>query len=300
MKWHWIERFFQPRPSRVLALSGGGARGLAHIGVLQEIDRLGLKPDLITGTSIGAIVGAIYCLHGNSDHLRETALSAIQSDVFKRFGLDDLVEEEKEDHDSFSDLGARVRRIFTLSRMMRRPSVIEAGIMEGVMEQLFGDASFADLKLPFAAVATDLISGEDITLAEGALAPAVQASASIPGVFAPVARDGMLLVDGYVTKNVPIPETNETSGNSSIVVVDVMRGLHSDGPFRFGMDILARTDWIAQIHLNRFYLEMADLVIVPNVKQIHWADFRNIDNLIEEGRRSIEGNEEMLIELLGD
>lgn len=299
MRWKWIERFFEPKPKRVLALSGGGARGLSHIGVLQEIDRLGLKPDLITGTSIGAIVGALYCLHGTSERLADATRNVVSGERFKRFGLDDMVEEEKNDHDSFSDLGARVRRIYTLSKMMRRPSIIELGVMEDVMHELFGEATFDDLKIPFAAVATDLLSGEDITLAKGSLATAVQASASIPGVFAPVSIDGMLLVDGGITRNVPIPETAEESEDSTIVVVDVMRGLKADGPFRHGVDILARTDWISQLHLNQFYLNMADLVIVPEVRNIHWADFKRLDQLIEKGRNAVLSHEKELVEMFG-
>lgn len=286
MNWSWLMKMFGHEEKVVLALSGGGARGLAHIGVLKEMERAGLKPALVTGTSIGAVVGALYCLHGNAEELDKTAHKLIHSELFEKFSLDEMLDEENEQHDSFEEFGARIRKVYTLSKMFRRESVVDPGLMEDVMKQLFGDATFDDLQIPFAAVATDLITGEDITMRSGSLAVAVQASASIPGVFPPVYTDGYVLVDGGVTRNVPVPEPGE-SLNAKVIAVDVMRGLYDEGPFKHGLDILARTDWIAQIHLNRFFLNQADLVIVPNVRQVHWANFKQLDALIVEGREAL-------------
>ncbi|MFH0882105.1 MAG: patatin-like phospholipase family protein [bacterium] len=289
MNWSWLKKMFGHEEQVVLALSGGGARGLAHIGVLKELDHAGLKPALVTGTSIGAVVGALYCLHGNAEQLEKIAHDLIHSELFTKFDLDEMLDEEDEKHDSFEEFGARIRRIFTLSKMIRRESVVEPGLMEDVMKELFGEATFDDLRIPFAAVATDLITGEDITLRSGSLAVAVHASASIPGVFAPVHSNGYILVDGGVTRNVPVPEPGETL-NAKVIAVDVMRGLYDEGPFKYGLDIIARTDWIAQIHLNRFFLNQADLVIVPNVRHVHWANFKHLDALILEGREALLDN----------
>jgi len=298
MNWKWLKRRIGLTDGTVLALSGGGARGLAHIGVLQEFDRLGLKPDLVTGTSIGAIVGAMYCLHGSAAKLEEITRKTIESEHFKDFDIDEMLNDDEDDEpDSIEQFGARLRRAYTLTKMVRKQSMIEPGVMEAVMGDMFGDATFEDCKIPFAAVATDLISGEDITLREGSLATAVQASASIPGVFAPVEYDGMLLVDGYVTRNVPIPEPDEPEVDASIIVVDVTRDLYFEGPYKRGIDILSRTDWIMQIHLNRFYLEKADLVIVPDVRSIHWAEFKKMQPLIEAGRYAARVAEEKILRL---
>ncbi len=286
MNWSWLKKLFGHEEQVVLALSGGGARGLAHIGVLKELDRVGLKPGLVTGTSIGAVVGALYCLHGGAEKLEQVAHDLVHSELFAKFDLDEMLEDEDEHHDSFEEFGTRVRKIYTLSKMIRRESVVERGLMEDVMKELYGDATFDQLEIPFAAVATDLISGEDITLRTGFLATAVQASASIPGVFPPVRFDGYALVDGGITRNVPIPEPGE-SLNSKVIVVDVMRGLYDEGPFKYGLDILARTDWITQIHLNRFFLDRADLVIVPDVRNVHWADFKRLNELVLAGREAL-------------
>ncbi len=299
MSWkRFKERFFTD-PTRVLALSGGGARGMAHIGVLTHLDHLSLKPELVTGTSMGAVVGALYCLRGSGDGLAEVVHELFESELFEKLDLDELIQDQAGRRDSFEEFSRRTKTLLTLTKMMRRISVVDAEFMGEMMARLFGDATFRDLKIPFVAVATDLYSGEDIALDEGSLATAVQASAAIPGVFAPVALNGMLLVDGYVTKNVPVPEPGQPPNRADVMVVDVQRGLHSDGPWECGLDVLSRAEWIMQIQLNRYYLELADLVLVPDVQDVHWADFRRIDQLIQAGRLSALEREEEIVRLFG-
>jgi NTE family protein len=299
MNWkRFKERFFSD-PTRVLALSGGGARGMAHIGVLQHLDLLSLKPELVTGTSMGALVGALYCLHGSSDGLATIARGLFESELFEKLDLDELIDDKEGAHDSFEEFSRKTKVLFTLSKMVRRISVVEPGFMEQVMDRLFGNATFDDLKIPFVAVATDLRTGEDVALTQGRIATVVQASASIPGVFPPVALDGMLLVDGYITKNVPVPEPGEPPNRADVIVVDVQRSLESEGPWENGIDVVARAEWIMQIQVNRYHLEQADLVLVPDVRDVHWADFGRIDQLIEAGRLSAVEEEEEIVRLFG-
>ncbi|MGW8265613.1 MAG: patatin-like phospholipase family protein [Longimicrobiales bacterium] len=299
MNWkQFKERFFLD-PTRVLALSGGGARGMAHIGVLQHLDHLSLTPDLVTGTSMGALVGAWYCLHGSSEGLAAMVHDLFDSELFRKLDLDELIEDEEGSQDSFEEFTRRTRVLFTLSKMVRRMSVVEPGFMDEVMDSVFGDATFDDLKVPFVAVATDLYTGEDVALDRGRIATAVQASASIPGVFPPVALDGMLLVDGYVTRNVPVPEPGEPPIRADVIVVDVQRSLESKGPWENGIEVVARAEWIMQIQLNRYHLERADLVLVPDVQHVQWADFSRIDELIEAGHRSALEEEKKILRLFG-
>jgi len=299
MNWKRFKERFLSDPTRVLALSGGGARGMAHIGVLKHLEHLALQPDLVTGTSMGAVVGALYCLHGSSANLEAIVQDLFESELFEKMDLDELIEDEEGARDSLEELSRRTRTLFTVSKMIRRDSIVEPEFIEEVMERLFGDATFADLKLPFAAVATDLYSGEDVALTQGRLAPAVRASAAIPGVFPPVELDGMLLVDGYITKNLPVPEPGEPPYRADVIAVDVQRSLQSRGPWENGLEILARAEWIMQIQLNRFYLGLADLVLVPDVKDVHWADFSRIGQLVEAGRRCAEQEEEEILRLFG-
>ena len=272
---------------------------MAHIGVLQHLDELSIQPDLVTGTSMGAVIGAWYCLNGTAGGLAERAHDLFESDLFEKLDLDELMADQDGARDSFEEFSRKTKVLFTLSKMVRRMSVVEAGFMERVVRGLYGDATFSDLKIPFVAVATDLYSGEDVALTSGSLATAVQASASIPGVFPPVALDGMLLVDGYITKNVPVPEPGEPPLRADVIAVDVQRSLESSGPWENGVEVVSRAEWIMQIQLNRYYLEQADLVLVPDVKDVHWADFRRIDQLIEAGRASALENQEEIIRLFG-
>ena len=272
---------------------------MAHIGVLQHLDDLSLKPELVTGTSMGALVGAWYCLNGSSDGLATMVHELFESELFEKLDLNELMGDEEGTHDSFEEFSRKTKVLFTLSKMVRRISVVEPGFMEQVMDRLYGDAVFDDLQIPFVAVATDLYSGEDVALTEGRIATAVQASASIPGVFPPVSLDGMLMVDGYVTKNVPVPEPGEPPNRADVIVVDVQRSLESNGPWETGIEVVARAEWITQIQLNHYYLEQADLVLVPDVRDVHWADFERIDQLIEAGRLSAEKKEQEIIKLFG-
>ena len=299
MNWKRFKERFLAEPTNVLALSGGGARGMAHIGVLNHLDELRVRPDLVTGTSMGAVVGGLYCLHGTSAGMKEVVHTLFESELFEKLDLDDLIQEDDEKEDSFEAFTRRTRTLFTLGRMMRRLSVVEASFMEEVMTRLFGDATFEDLEIPFVAVATDLYSGEDIAFSRGPLAPAVQGSAAIPGIFPPVSLDGMLLVDGYITKNVPVPEPGEPPYRTDVIAVDVQRRLPAEGPWETGLDVVTRAEWIMQIQLNRFYLEMADLVLVPEVGKVHWADFRRMDQLIEAGRAAAAAETDEILRLFG-
>jgi NTE family protein len=299
MNWkRFKERFFSD-PTKVLALSGGGARGMAHIGILEHLDAISIEPDLVTGTSMGAVVGAWYCLNGSAGGLAERAHDLFESELFEKLDLDELIADQERARDSFEEFSRKTKVLFTLSKMVRRMSIVDGEFMERVVRGLFGSASFADLKIPFVAVATDLYSGEDVALESGSLATAVQASAAIPGVFPPVARDGMLLVDGYITKNVPVPEPGEPPIRADVIAVDVQRGLESHGPWENGIEVVSRAEWIMQIQLNRWYLEQADLVLVPNVRDVHWADFGRIDQLIEAGRAAAVEKEEEIVRLFG-
>lgn len=298
-RWKKVEEWLKRGRYRVLALSGGGARGLAHIGVLQEMDRLGAKPELITGTSMGAIVGALYCLHGNAERLEESTRSILESDEFRSFNLDDLVEQDKQKQNDFEQFGRNLVRLHRFARMFREISMVSGKKLQTLMEQLFGNATFEDLKIPFIAVATDLVSGEDVHITEGYLYRAAMASSALPAVFPPVEFGDTLLIDGGVTKNVPIPDPDETPHPPKVIAVDVMRSLYHEGPYETALDVLSRSDWITMLHLNEFYLREADLVIVPRIRKIHWAEFTRLDDLVQAGRRAVQDEKERILELFG-
>lgn len=157
-----------------LALSGGAARGLSHIGVLEVIEGLGIKPDAIAGTSMGAIVGAFYC----SGITLEEIKSYVKSMNWKSFLL-------------FSDI------------VLSRTGIINGKKVEEVLEKFLGKKTFSSCRIPFCCVAVDLVKREKVILSEGKLIDAVRASISIPGFFSTVCMGDRILVDGGLIEPLP-------------------------------------------------------------------------------------------------
>lgn len=270
----------------ILALGGGGARGLAHIGVICELERRNLKPDLITGSSMGSVVGCLYAMLGNAGDLEKRSREIIEMESFKKFQFERIVEKQRRYNNGAEDWNAHFKRLLALARLGQKKALLSMDQMMEILQEIFGDLTFEDLAIPFGAIATDLISGEDVELYTGKIVDAVAASSAIPGVFEPVAYDGMLLVDGCVTKNIPIP-VKRKNDNSHVIAVDVQPHLHDTGPFPYAISVLSRADKITQYHLNQKYLELADEVISPEVRHINWADFQSMDYLIDAGKKAV-------------
>jgi NTE family protein len=166
-----------PRPRRIgVALGGGSARGYAHIGVLASLERGGLSPDVVVGTSFGAVVGALYALGRSPAAMRAEAERLRRRDVFPHI----------------VDVG------------VRRGALLAGDRLEAYFDRLVEGRDFADLRRTFAVVATDVDTGERVLLRDGPLAPALRASASLPGLFAPVVLGGRRLIDGGIGTPVPL------------------------------------------------------------------------------------------------
>jgi NTE family protein len=182
----------QPQPARRrvgLALSGGAARGLAHVGVLQVLEREGVPVDCIAGTSAGSLAGAAYAAGIRGDRLLEMALEI------------------------------RWRKI--ARPVWPRVGFVSFAKLESYLISIAGDLTFADLQLPFAAVTTDLETGQPVILQEGRLASAVRASCSVPGFVTPVELGDRLLADGGVVNNLPISVVRDL-GADMVIAVDLI------------------------------------------------------------------------------
>ena len=253
-----------------LALGGGGARGFAHAGVLDVLERHGLRPAAIAGTSMGALVGALYAAGFPP---------ARMPDVFELLDFKGVV--------SITSINLGPESVLTADKF-------EARLREAL------PASFADLRLPFACVATDLITGERVVMTEGDLPLAIRASMSIPVMYEPVRKDGRLLVDGGVSDPVPVEAARELGGDP-VVAVDVSsllaapttaqeaaapdgqeRGLTSDGR-PTAIQIGTRTFDVASHWLSTSQLATAAIVMTPDVGGYSIADFVDIPAIIAEG-----------------
>lgn len=245
-----------------LALGGGGVRGIAHLGVWQRLQELGIPIHCIAGTSIGAIAGATIAA-GRV----EEALAWCQMSSWKKLpGL-----------------------------IFDRPStkaLLSGRAVEKKLRQIIATESFSDLPIPFAAVATDLNTGEAVAMQEGDLISAVRASMAIPGVFSPVEREGHVLVDGGLVNPVPVSACRAL-GADVVIAVDVnpMADPAEAKPFKklHIMDVLLKSFGIFNYELTRRELaaNKPDVLIRPAVGQVVALDFRDVGRLVEIGRTAV-------------
>ena len=164
--------FRKRRKKTAAVFGGGGARGWAHVGVLRAFKDLGFKPDIVTGTSIGSIAAAVHAT-GTEDKVTELATKMDWKNASRLF----------------------------LELSLKRGGIIEGKKVVELLKEVFGEVKIEDLPLPYAAVAVDLASAEEVVFTSGSLVDAIRASISIPGIFTPVARGDGFLVDGGLKAN---------------------------------------------------------------------------------------------------
>lgn len=237
-----------------LALGAGGAKGLAHIGVLQVLIKEGIRIDMVAGSSMGAIIGAAYAAGTDIEMLAKLASTINQS--------------------LFVDIN--------IPRM---------GLLKGkkalkLIELLTRGKGFQDLNIPLAVVATDLEKGERVVFTEGDLARTIRASMSVPGIFNPVRYNGRLLVDGAVTDRLPVYALTEM-GADIIIGVDVKFYTDEQGDsvrIRNIYDIIMHSIEILENKVFIPCLESVDVLIMPDTSQIATTDFTQAQVCIEMGK----------------
>lgn len=295
-----LHRFLsnQPRiasPSRsqrtaVLALGGGGARGLAHLGVTQSIGEWGIHTERIVGVSMGSLVGAMCAADPDILRVQAKAIELLRSPVFHRkqamlFGAAPPADDETAGG-IFSWYG-RIRRYLAahrkLSRAVTSRSLIADDPLRESIEYLLPDIDLRDLPTPLSIVAVDLLSGQRVVLEKGPLRRAVLASSAIPGVFPPVAWDGMLLADIGVIESVPALIA-KTYASDLTIAVDVGQDHVKIGHCNTAIEVMMRIDDICEQLYRRTMLASADLIIRPDVGNVAWFDFSEPERLIGHGR----------------
>ena len=240
------------------ALGSGGSRGIAHIGFLQAMDENGIKPDAIVGCSMGAIVGACYCAGITPMQMKETADSLKYKDIA--------------DIDFFP---------FSKKGLLRSVK------MRNKITSLLGVSTFKELKIPFACIAVDLVSGKVVTLKDGDLAEAVSASSSIPTVFRPVERDGMELIDGGVLERIPIKQAKKFKPDV-IVAVDVLGELQEYKPNNGLLQLLFKVIEVNDCYQTKEYLKKykPDLLIFPELGDMQQFKVENLAFAYEQGYKA--------------
>ncbi|HFE63189.1 MAG TPA: patatin-like phospholipase family protein [Caldithrix sp.] len=271
-----------------LALGAGGAKGFAHLGVLRVFERNHLPIAIITGSSAGALVGAMYAQSGSVDKAEARIRELLATDFIKRHRLDLMIPHKEREHQKILErIGYFVKQEFVLTRSFTRMSFFNSEIVNEALSFLLDDRDIEETEIPFGAVAVDYLSGERVLITEGPIRQAVAASCCIPGIFPPVPLNDMLLVDGSVISRVPVTEAREMGANF-VVGVDVSSAMKKGLDIRNGLELMFRADEITGYYLNQQNLQKADIIIRPDVGRVHWADFENIDNMINSGSQTTE------------
>ncbi|MBP8003945.1 MAG: patatin-like phospholipase family protein [Elusimicrobia bacterium] len=260
----WLKHRGRPagqRPRVALVLSGGGARGLAHIGALKVLAREKVPVDLIVGTSVGSIVGALYAAEVPVDEIETMAA---------RVGWDKLTDVST----------ARVVRLLVSERLLSTAK------MEDYLTARIGPRVFADLKTELACVAADLRTGEEIILREGPVALAARASATMPGVFDPVPYRHRLLIDGGVVNNVPTDVARRLGAD--IVICVYPAADFSRHNVTNVLSTLMQALYIQGQVISEERLKLADLVIRPDVADISASELGRSREAMDAGQRAAE------------
>lgn len=232
-----------------LALGGGAARGIAHVGVLKVLEEHGVKISYVAGTSAGSLMGALFCSGRGWEEIRDIA-----SDV----NWGDLVQPA----------------LFSMG-------LVNPSKLEKMLDRLIANKTFEDLEIPLRVVAVDLLSGELYIFEEGSVARAVRASSSIPGIFSPLEWEGRLLVDGGVKNNVPADVVKDM-GADIVIAVDVnANALKPEGPENV-FDVMMYSMRIMLDDEERI-AQNADFLIRPDLEGFSYYNLKNAEKLIDRG-----------------
>lgn len=269
-----------------LVLGGGGARGLAHIGVLKALEEEKIPIDLIVGCSAGALLGAMYAQTPNANLVERKLISYITREGDKDLGFNFLRRHKPSSDDYLQQFFRSVQQRVFLNLFANKMSILKKERLEHTVKYLIKPGSIQDTKIPFACNATDLVSGKPVLITEGDIHTAICASSAIPGYFPPVEINGKKLVDGAVTYNLPI-KFAQALGAEFVIAVDVHSQISHETDFRNLFDVILRSSAIAGSLLTEETAHYADIVISPTVTSFQWFDFMEYKKLIRAGQEAM-------------
>ncbi len=262
-----------------LVLSGGAARALAHLGVLEQLEEHKIKVNMIVGTSMGAIIGGLYAYYEEIALVNKHIRNFLKSEIFQK-GISlasDHATTNEESEGFFQRFLTSFRKGLFYTRSVTRQSLVPSDYYREAIAQLVPEINIEDLSIPFAAVALDILSGEEIIFTTGSLRRAIMASAAIPGIFPPLNINGLTLVDGGWVDNAP-------------VIPAIMLGAHfvmcSDSSWSISelwpnpssaIELAFRCNDITRILLTDLKKQYADVIVRPKLHGITWSDFDSID-----------------------
>ncbi|MGB0391369.1 MAG: patatin-like phospholipase family protein [Salibacteraceae bacterium] len=270
------------RPKIGLVLSGGGAKGFAHIGVIKLLEEVGIVPDYVTGTSMGSIVGGLYAMGYSPDELQKisdtTEWSSVLSNVVP---LTEVTFSEKPYYGSFlTELNINKSGVSLPGGLIEGQSLLE--LLSVLSRPVHGIDDFHEFPIPFTCVATDIVNGVPVGISKGNITDAIRASMAIPTAFTPVEYDSLLLIDGGWTRNLPVKEAKDM-GADIIISVDVGAPLKTKDELQSMISILDQTAWLLSVQDTEEQLKMSDIVVTPPVGTFSTFAFEEADTIIQLG-----------------
>lgn len=255
-----------------IALGGGGSRGIAHIGFLQALDDLGIKPQAISGCSIGSVVGSCYCMGMSPKDMYDAAMALRPRELL--------------------DPGVTALKNGTLLKSKK---------MIAVLRRFLGNTSFDQLKIPFACVGTDIGSGKKVVFSQGDVATAVQASSSIPFIFQAVEYQGKMVADGGVVCRVPTKEVRAL-GADVVVSVDILGPLNQTTEIKSIFGYMLRVIDIYDNKVNDVNIkkDKSDLYLTPDIGDMsqYKIERKKMQLAYEKGYECAVSNKEKILELI--
>ncbi|MGI3130117.1 patatin-like phospholipase family protein [Halopseudomonas pachastrellae] len=274
-----------------LVLSGGGARGLAHIGVLKQLEEMNIPIHAIAGTSMGAVIGGLYAAGYSADELEALALELDWQETLSDTPQREAIPFRRKQDDR--DFLVKQRLTFKDGELSFPLGLLQGQNMGVVLESLLVHTNEIDdfdrLPIPFRAVATDIATGEAVVFDHGHLPLAIRASLALPGFFAPIEVNGRLLVDGVLSKNVPI-DVARSMGVDRVIVVDIGTPLKSAGELTSVLDIMDQTTTLltrANTERQLATLTSADLLLQPALGDMGFSSFDETRQAIDAGASSL-------------
>src|SRR3984957_4627091 len=252
------------RPRVGLALAGGFARGIAHVGVIRALQNAGVPIDVVAGTSVGALIGACYCAGVPLNDMQRIARTT-----------------------TFADFGRWTPSWLGLANNLR---------MERYLERFTSIKTFEELTTPLAIAASDINEGVSVFYTRGLLGPPMRGSCAYPGLFVPIQFEGRTLVDGFLTSPVPVEGTLLLGADITIAVY-LEAGSFSTP--RTAADVISRSFSIIQRHADLAWRQQADVIIEPDVKPFVWDDFTRTDELVAVGEAAAQAAIPQIMKVLG-
>ena len=270
------------RPKIGLTLSGGGAKGLAHIGILKAIDSAGLSIDYITGTSMGSIIGSLYAAGYSADSILYIARRMHWDQILSnQSSLRNIIMEEKDEYGNYDLELPWVNNFFRIS----------TGVLEGqelwlkfseLLFPVYKIKNFDSLDIPFKCIATDISTGQAVVLDSGEIVSAVRASMAIPSVFTAVEYNGRLLVDGGIVRNFPVKDVRQM-GAQYVIGSNVTSSLLPANKVNNAIQVLLQVAFFREAEDTKLEVPLCNIYVQTPLDKYSMATFTSANEIIEEG-----------------